>query len=208
MALDHVGKTVAPEHLLGTHALGRLALPWFAGIVASRLAARPELGDRYLPRLLVAGLAAQPAFAGLSVPVSLNVMFTLAGGVLLGRAWHPASPARSTASRSLSLVAGVALGMLGEFGLLGAAIVPTAAELLRRRRVLAAWLVGGAFAFLANSPSTLEQATLAAPALAAGPLALVWLRSGALTPRLAPAWFFYAFYAAHLWVLWAWLDFV
>lgn len=209
MIADHAGKTIAPELLHATHALGRLALPWFAGIVAARLAAEPELARRYLPRLALAGLVAQPAFAGLSVPVSLDVMFTIAAGVMLSEGLRPGS-GRAGAHRVAAVLGGALLGAVSEFGPLGAWIVPVMVWLLRRGHPAGAWLAGGALALVANlSPELeLELVALQLPALLAGPLALAWLRFGRALPRLAPAWFFYAVYGAHLWLLWGWLDFV
>lgn len=205
MIADHAGKTIAPELLHATHAVGRLALPWFAGIVASRLATEPELAQRYLPRLALAGLVAQPAFAGLSVPVTLDVMFTIAAGVMLSEGIFVRTE-QGVAQRAATVLGGALLGALSEFGPLGASIVPAMLWLLRRGHASGAWLAGGALAFSANV--SLDLVALQLPALLAGPLALVWLRFGRALPRLAPGWFFYAVYGAHLWLLWAWLDFV
>jgi hypothetical protein len=207
MIADHIGKTIAPELLHATHALGRLALPWFAGIVASRLATAPGLARRYLPRLAVAGLVAQPAFAGLSVPATLDVMFTIAAGVMLSEGFFSRAEG-ARAVRAATVLGGALLAALSEFGPLGAWIVPAMVWLLRRGHASGAWLAGGALAFSANVSHELELVALQLPALLAGPLALAWLRFGRGLPRLAPSWFFYAVYGAHLWLLWAWLDFV
>jgi len=49
MTLDHYGKIVDPSIFEETHAIGRLAYPLFAWIIASRLSTKPALAQKYLP---------------------------------------------------------------------------------------------------------------------------------------------------------------
>ena len=82
MTVDHWGKIAAPEHLTATHLIGRISFPLFAWIVGTRLAFSPELGNRYLRRLVPWAAVSQPVFvvAGRSWS-ELNILATLALGV-------------------------------------------------------------------------------------------------------------------------------
>lgn len=208
MVIDHLGKTVAPQLLIPTHMIGRMALPWFVLIVALRLAHAPQKAAGYLPRLLLWGALAQPAFAWMNDTTTLNVMFTLALGVAVVWASQRLHARRD---RHLTCTAlGVTLGVAAsyvEFGPVGALMLPLLVIIARRSRWWAA-LSCGVFAVFANL-LPIEQAHMASlTALLAGPLAFVQLRWGVKLSWRPHKVSFYLFYATHLWLLWCYLEYV
>lgn len=92
MVIDHAGKTVLQEWEPIMSAVGRLALPMFAVILAANIAAADSRGDakawwRTACRLLLYGMLAQPIYAALFAgdKFCLNILLTFAFGILLSR---------------------------------------------------------------------------------------------------------------------------
>lgn len=79
MTVDHVGAVFFP-HAYILRIIGRLAFPFFAYLMA-RGYENTRSWPRYLGRLLVFGVIAQPLYARL-FPGGLNIFFTLALGLL------------------------------------------------------------------------------------------------------------------------------
>lgn len=194
MAVDHYGKIVDPGVYLTTHLIGRVSFPLFAAIVGLRLADRPELGPRYLRRLIPWAVISQPIFvvAGRDWTDG-NIMVTLALGVGVVVAWHR----RTLAVRLLILVVIATLSWFTEFGPLGVAMIPVIAAFARVHLVAATCTIGplGVLAnlrFAAPFVQPVDLAALLATGVAFLSLALPWR-----LPRI-PGPIFYAFYPVHL----------
>ena len=199
MLANHVALALLPPwHDLGS-LIGRVSLPVFALLIVLRLRIDTEARAlRYLKRLAIWGLIAQPVYQWLlydGSPGRLNVLFTLMMGVGL-------IYLAQVATLRLALLA-AGLVMLGTFWLDGGAWMPLAQ--------LAAWLL------LSRSPSRPWPAMLLMSAMAAamnihpeyGPwhvliAALAIPLTVFLSPRLSarlprmPGLMFYGFYPAHL----------
>lgn len=94
MTADHAARYLVPEltdYYWLAATLGRLAFPFFAALVAWHAVFNSRHLGRYLLRILVIGLLAQPGYAWmLQEPLyaaHLNVCFTLAAGLLLTWGW-------------------------------------------------------------------------------------------------------------------------
>lgn len=200
MVLDHLGKIVLWWWMEPLHAAGRLALPLFALIAGLRLAQSPPLWSKYLRRMLPWGLLAQPAFIVVADVEwwTLNILFTLAAGAAIDaliqqRALLP------------GLIA-VAVSPFCEFGVPGVLMVPTLAAIARRRPLAAAGACGP-LALVANLNLDPDIMVLNLAALFAAPVAWRLLARPLAVPR-PPGWFYYGFYAGHLYLLWAWYHWV
>jgi hypothetical protein len=200
MTADHWGKIVAPEHLVATHLIGRVSFPLFVWIVGTRLSLSPELGGRYLRRLVPWAVVSQPVFVVAGRPWSeLNILATLALGVAAALALRDLV-ARPAFGRMALLAAIALVSWFAEFGPLGVAAVPATALLARRELGAGAW-AAGPLGLLANLRSTLPPiAVQDLAALVATPLAHLSLASGVRLPRL-PTQAFYAYYPIHLYAL-------
>lgn len=200
MTVDHWGKIAAPEHLTATHLIGRISFPLFAWIVGTRLAVSPELGNRYLRRLVPWAVVSQPVFvvAGRSWS-ELNILATLALGVAATLVLRDRAARFSFRSTALFALIGLT-SWFAEFGPLGVAAVPTTAILAGRQLGLGVWAAGplGLLANLRNAVPPLALPDLAA--LLATPLAQLSLATRVRLPRL-PIQAFYAYYPAHLYAL-------
>jgi len=194
MIVDHVGKTVLLEWEPIMSAVGRLALPMFAVILAANIAAAEARGDskawtRAVGRLLFYGLIAQPIYAALFAGdrFCLNILLTFACGILLSRC----GPWR------YGLILG--LGPLFEAAWFGLLIVSDGILLfhaIRARRPIhehsTMFILG--FAGICYINHNLW-------ALLSIPLILVTLLPNTRVPRMKL--FFYAFYPVHLaFLLW------
>jgi TraX protein len=146
MLADHLGKAWQPLAAWPWHLAGRPALLLFGLVIAHRLAEQPARAARYLPRLLLWGALAQPAYAALGND-GLDILFTYAAGCLvcLALAW-PATGDPNSASVSIraatrrrrpragALAAGLVIVLAGpwvEYGWAGVLLVPVGVLLLR-----------------------------------------------------------------------------
>lgn len=200
MTLDHYGKIVEPSVYAPTHAIGRLAFPLFAWILASRLAARPALARKYLIWLLPWALLSQPVFviAG-KTWLQWNIMFTLFFGVLAYLGIRAAAK-RNRVQAAALLAISLAGSIFAEYGLFGVMLIPALVLCLQR---------GENTALAALAPlSLLANVTIAAPHFAALDLfaaltaPVVYLtRLNRLRIARMPKLFFYAYYPGHVYVL-------
>ena len=197
MSVDHTVKVFFGAPPWGV-AVGRLAFPLFALLLAYNLTHRRVAPRRYLAPLLLAGCAAQPAYSALFPWSHLNIMFTL----LLGVAFLPAARRLQNASNvpaSLSLVA-VALVTLVpasfvDYGFAGALLVPTFQSVLERFDPFSLSLL--AFVLLqVNHFTPYALVGLLAPLLACG----VARCHVPTLPR--HRWVFLLYYPLHLAALW------
>ncbi|MBS0297936.1 MAG: hypothetical protein JSR45_16640 [Proteobacteria bacterium] len=199
MVVNHVGLALPEPWPTSGHLCGRPCLALFAFVLGARLASRPAgRSGRAAVRLLLWGAVAQVPYLLLvgGVALRLDVLFTLAlgaGGVWLmqtGRAW---------ALIPLGAVAALANPWLDGGGLGAAAVVASAALLQRDRPVMG--VLAAAACVAASNLIAAPDRLLAAAAVFAGPA--IWLAARRLPPppRL-PGWAFYAFYPAHLAVIW------
>jgi hypothetical protein len=193
MAADHVNKFLFNETLPGVYQLGRLSMPLFAFVLAYNLARPNALASdafgRTLKRLIVAGLAATPAFVALVGWWPLNIMFMLA----LATAILWLLELRTTGTRVAAGGMFVMAGALVEFWWPALALCVTAYWFCKHPTWSRAIGVVAACAALAVINGN-QWALASIPA--------VWLlsRVGVALPRARL--FFYAFYPAHLMVLW------
>lgn len=192
MALDHVNRSL----LGGAHAflyeLGRLAMPVFGFVLMHHLA-RPGacaagVHRRVMGRLLAVGLLSTPVYAALASAWPLNVLFMLLLSTLV--VWLV-----ERRRRGLAALAFVAGGAAVEFWWFGVLACLGAWHCCRRPTAgrLALWLVALSLLWLVNR----NLAALAA-------LPLVWCAARIELPVVRYRWFFYAFYPAHLALIWAW----
>lgn len=196
MAVDHTGKVVLWWWIEETHLVGRLAMPLFLWILAVRLAIDPDLGPRrYVPKLLLWGLLAQPAYVVVSGLDRLNILFTLAAAVLL-----EGSTRRGSWWGLYGLVA-LLLAPWVEF----IVAVPALPLLVwvARRSVPASALSAGIVGVLANGFIAPGDPWAALAAFLAGPVGWGLMQWAPRIPRI-PGWAFYGFYPVHLTLLAAW----
>jgi hypothetical protein len=200
MTLDHYGKIVDLSLFEVTHAIGRLAFPLFAWIIASRLAMSPEVANTYLRWLLPWAFISQPVFvlAGKSW-TDWNIMFTLLFGVVTCIGVNEAR--QDNWKRALPLLVLALIGStLAEYGLVGVAMIALLTACLQRDRNIA---------LLALAPLSLAaNLSLVAPYFAAMDWFAALAVGGAYLPRLQvvtlprlPKAFFYAYYPAHIYLL-------
>lgn len=197
MTLDHVNKYLLHDKLAGAFALGRLAMPIFAFVLAYNLA-RPgafEKGvyPRVVLRLLLVGVIASVPFMALGGLAAgwwpLNILFLLA----LATASIWLIEKRTNASQSAAFFLFLVGGAFVEFWWFGLGFCLAAwwyCKSPSRGRLLL-WVTTGVSLHLVNSNLW---------ALAAMPLILAAQHVDLRLPRLRNV--FYAYYPAHLAVLW------
>ena len=200
MTLDHYGKIVAPSVFSETHAIGRLAYPLFAWILASRIAVQPALARKYLVWLLPFALLSQPIFviAG-KTWMQWNIMFTLFFGILasLGiKAAREHNIGQAVALLAVSLTGSI----FAEYGPFGVMLTPALILCLQR---------GENAALIALIPLCLiANITIEAPyftpidlfATLAVPVIYLSRLIKARIPRM-PKLFFYIYYPGHVYIL-------
>lgn len=133
MLVDHVHLVFFDRQLEWLYWLSRLVFPIFALIVAQNLEQHHTNPRRYISRLFVYGLLAQPFYFGCFHTLQLNVLFTLASSV----ATYTTMQELKTRKAFWALRWGLALTIASslpflEFGWAGVLAVPAFAALMRR----------------------------------------------------------------------------
>jgi hypothetical protein len=183
MVFDHVAAVFIPGNTL-LRLPGRVVFPAFAALMALHLS-RGYPPERYVTRLFPFALLAQGGYSlafGMPLVWPLNVLFTLLAAALIARG---------------SLWAGGLLSLFTEFPLGGFTVY----WLSRERRWEAALAHMGSMFFMGWGPLVILAS--------GGLLLLAWeLANRGLPGRKVPWWAAYAFYPAHLWLLWGlkWLG--
>lgn len=198
MACSHSGMAIGGEWLWPAFWIGRICAPIFCFIIIARLAEKPEeRAPRYLIRLAVWGIVAQiPYSAWLwNFSFHFNVMITLGLGVALIWTWiKDMKPlAICLALVTLYLAANFDLGLIDpSFMLVG--------YVLYKRSPSAAILAMSTL-FAASLLYTRPEDWIAPAACMAVPL--IGVLSSTFSDRLPrlPGWGFYAFYPAHIGVI-------
>ena len=192
-----------PWSVIG-YLIGRPCVSIFAFIMLARLAAGPpERAPRMLARLCAWALIAQVPYYLLTSgwPLRANILVTLAIGVALIVLWL----LRSKTPLVLVPIVAIVIGLpFADRWLDGGAFIP-AAQLLGfmvyRRSPDAALAIVIVVAAITNLVSTPWLPAVALTTLLAGLIVWVSPRLVAITPRV-PSLVFYAFYPAHLLVIW------
>lgn len=182
MTADHANTFLLGNAYPALYALGRVAFPMFALVLASNLA-RPgiDLG-RICRRLLAFGVVAAFPFALLGHSFPLNVMFSFAVATLAIALW-------SRGQRAVSSIVLALAGFVVDYHWPGLLLIVAAWAYFRTGRATAAVAILGALASLAWPNGNLW-------ALAALPVVLLAEAAALHVPRLR--WAFYAYYPAHL----------
>lgn len=200
MAIDHTGAILFPENEV-LRIIGRLAFPIYCFLLAEGFVYTSSR-RRYLFRMAVWGVVSEPVFdlafyGTIWQPAHQNVFFTLFFGLIalwLLERFFPQNPVLGSSLVLLPfLAAELLLTDYGGFGVL--LIVLFYACRCRRISGLSA------FALLNTGFSLTSNWTQLAGGLAVISLAFY---NGKRGPKL-PGWLFYAFYPAHLLLLW-WLQ--
>jgi TraX protein len=198
MIADHVHYVFFNRNLEWLYWLSRLVFPIFALIAAQNLEHHHANPHRYISRLLVWGVIAQPAYWFCFHAPQLNVLFTLASSVglhwvletLKARGFH------TVLRYGLAILVAFSLSFL-EFGWSGVLAIPVLAAVMRR----GAWwdwlavfvLAFGIVNFTAPWPMPLA-------AIALWVFASRWKGDNAQAPKWVQ-WAFYAIYPIHLTVI-------
>lgn len=207
MTLDHINTFLLAGREPLLYAVGRLAFPLFAFVLAYNMArpgaAEPQHLMRVATRLLAFALLATVPMVGLGLMRwgwwPLNILFTFLVAVLL-LALHTRG---HRLHRLIALLLFVIGGALVDYFWIGLALTLAAWQFLRKpsRAALALWVaLVTALSLLAwwlrgTSP------LLSGAALLSFALILAAARIELPVPRLR--WLFYAYYPAHLALLWA-----
>lgn len=192
MTVDHVNAALLDRTSETMTLIGRIAFPVFV-FAAAFGALRTRSPTRYLRRLLLCALAAQPFFWwALGTPWwYLNTVFTLLWGVAAVLAWRG----------GLYWLAPLLLlpAVISDYALAGAAAVTAAALLLSGSpRLMAA----GGLAFIALGPLLWGWSAYLWVGLAAsGAAFLLWSYAWGRTAPAGARYVFYVFYPLHLAIL-------
>jgi hypothetical protein len=201
MLADHIHLVFFARSLEWLYWLSRLVFPIFALIVAQNLEHHEASPQRYISRLMVFGLLAQPFYAWCFDVQQLNVLFTL--GVSIALWWL----LRTLEMRGLpsSVQFGIAIVLAFgaswlEFGWAGLLAVPIYARLMRRG---ASW--DWLFTLVLSFGLVRFEDTWIMPMLALAIWKLTsrwpWPRAKSRLPTRDWRHAFYLFYPAHLGVL-------
>lgn len=198
MFLDHFGR-----HLLGwgqdtwVFALGRIAFPLFAVVLALNLARDGDRARRSARTAVRLGLwcvvAVVPSVWARGEPQTVNVLGTLALGAAL--CWAIASPAH-WAARGLAIVAVTAASWWVEFGLAGVFLVGAMFLWCTQRQIEAALLAALPLLLTALQNASFGGVPALLGTLAGVPIALLVRQMPMRMPRLKLA--FYLVYPVHL----------
>ena len=202
MFLDHANRTLW-TYQPWIMAIGRLAFPLFAFLIAYNTTIRGTPLHKYLLPLVVFGAVSQgPAMLALDRGLlPLNIFFTLLLGVSLlplGRRVTTRLTIQKPFTWAFWLALGylwLLLGFAVEYGPAGVFLIPAVQFLLTRPALVPA-LATASLLLSANGFSAASLVPLLLPLIVWGVSCL----SPSPLPRLK--WFFYAFYPLHLSVLW------
>jgi len=211
MALDHVDAILYARDLGWPTAIGRLAMPLFAYILASNLARNSQNRRPYLQRLLLWGLISEPVYILAFGHFGPDPILCL--GAIVAMIHFAERPARHPTARVLVPLAGAAVASYGGYGaglpLLAASIYlsvkptketsfPTAGA-----KTCQFALTPIAICLLNGGPATMDSFF----ALLAYPIMLIANSARIPLPRCPPV-VFYAFYPGHLaiLILFRWLS--
>jgi hypothetical protein len=197
MTLDHIDKYLFHERVRPLFALGRLALPLFAVVLAYNLA-RPDavaggVFPRVIARLSIAAVVAEIPFLALGGLAwgwyPLNILVTLLVATLIIGLLTTSGAARIT----LAVLVFVIGGAFVEFWWPGIALCVAAWAYCRKPSAwaLTAWVASTAALYVINRNLW---------ALAVLPLIFYAPRARWRVPRIR--WAFYVYYPAHLGLLW------
>lgn len=192
MTIDHINVALLGRQVEVMTVIGRIAFPVFA-FAAAFGALHTRSPTRYLRRLLLCALAAQPFFwfAFGEQWWYLNTVFTLLSGVATVLAWR---------AGWLWLAPVLLLPSIwADYGMAGAVAVPAAALLLSRS--WAAIAAGGALLVAVAPDLWPTPSFLVVGALASAAALLCWSRAGCRTSPAGARYTFYIYYPAHLAVL-------
>lgn len=198
MVLDHVNKYLLGEAHPALFDLGRMVTPIFGFVLMHNLARPGALAagmhGRVMRRLLAFGALATPMFVALVGWWPLNILFMLL--LATGVVWL--IERGGSLRLALALCAFVVAGAVVEFWWFGVLSCLGAWFYCRRPTAfrLALWTLAVASLWIVNR----NFAALAA-------LPLIWGACQVDIPLARHRWFFYAFYPAHLAVIWAALRF-
>ncbi len=133
MLTDHIHYVFFSRQLGGVYWLSRLVFPIFALIVAQNLEYHHADPRRYMTRLLLYGMVAQPFYVVCFHAAQLNVMLTLASsiGVYTAMQTLKAREVFWAWRWGLALLVAASMAFL-EFGWAGVLVVPVFAALMRR----------------------------------------------------------------------------
>jgi hypothetical protein len=187
MVIDHIGAIFFPDVAL-LRIIGRLSFPMFAWLLGQGEQHTRNFG-RYLLRLLIVGVISQLLFAPLFEDARLNILFTLAIGLLaqrLGKLFPE--------EKYVIWVIGMAIGALIpiDYGAYGIAVILVLANFRPQLTWWALWLVMHLIYFLIEPAyASLQVFAIAAPLL-------LHATNGRRGPK---ARWFYGFYPGHLLIL-------
>lgn len=184
MVLDHVGFFL--EQYAWLRFVGRVVYPIFAFLVAYNYLHNTRNKEGYLKRLFFWALISQPIYM-LAMGASLNILFTILLGMLVVYVFENQKP-----YALLLCVLLIPIAFVTSYGIAGVMLVPSFYFLLKNIKF--APLLAFTLAFL-NAPKYLLFTALSIPLIA-----LVARFNG--TIGRTSGVFFYAFYPAHLAVLW------
>lgn len=202
MTTEHLTKYVWPESPFVPWALaiGRIALPAFAGMVAWHLLHNTRRPAQYGLRLLLLGVISQIPYAWVVTPDRLNICFTLAFGLLA------VSLLDQVKEHRFKVAAGVALFLLAavassfvEYQILGLLLVPAFVYAFRYHQRVAAMLPALTLCAVINGGSPLHMAI----SFAAGCAVLLapFLRLDNLAIPTLPRYLRLSWYPLHLFAI-------
>lgn len=195
MVLDHVDAILLDRSGHPVFWLGRLAFPLFAFLLAHNHIHWARSWKRQAGRLMALALVSQPIYMAVFDTARLNILFTLALGLLACRVVDRVGPdVERVLGGVLLLLLALGLSLFVEYGPAGVLLVVSCRAWVRRPGPARA-AAAAAWAAAANMFTPVALA-------AAGFVAIVPLARGREVALVrAPGWLFYVFYPVHLVVI-------